>query len=200
MAEGVAGYIYAFIVFTPLFILLVPIISALLLGLPMSPVAALYCAIKARQKGWNIGRYALAGTISSALFFWPWVYLVFRIHNRKVHLVFVRLFFVLMFIIWMVGPVGLHLLFGFLGFLASISGRDETDIKYFTAMYICIGIINLILWIIARKNFPNLSDIYDGPAENIIPDRKYIRPLVYAFAATSIGAIGAFGPSFFFGL
>ncbi len=194
MGDSVANIIYAVIVSTILLIIASPVLLALVLGVPASPVAALYCAIKARQRGWNVGRYALAGAISSALFFWPCVYLIFRINGKKVSLVFVRLFFILIFFIWMLGPVLSFLLFGTIGFLFE---RDSMNGTIVSSMYLFIGIVNLALWIIARKSLPDLPGIYDGPNEDIIPDRRYVAPLIYAFFGTAMAGVAMYGRGFF---
>ena len=191
MGTDIALIIFAVIVLGPTLVIAVPLLMGAL-GLPISPIAALYLGMTARRRGLDTRRYAIAGAIASALFFWPCIYLIFRIHDKRVSLFFIRLFFVLFFIVWFLGPICMSLVFGLAGLI-----NDKMDLELYLggAVYTSLGVMNLWTLIVARRKLPDLSSIYDNQADGIIPPIGYARPLIYAFIAISITAIAFLGPS-----
>ncbi len=191
MGTDIALIIFAVIVLGPTLVIAVPLFMGVL-GLPMSPIAALTLAVKARRRGLDARRYAIAGAIASALFFWPWIFLIFRIHDKRVSLFFIRLFFIVFFIVWFLGPVCMFLIVGLAGL---INDKMELELYLVGAVYTSLGVMNLWTLIVARRKLPDLSSIYDNQADGIIPPIGYARPLIYAFIAISITAIVFLGPS-----
>ena len=81
-----------FILILPLFIFGTGLVISAV-GPLWAPFGALICARMARRRGLNAWRYAAAGALYSILFFWPWVYLVARMDDRRLHRWLIALFY-----------------------------------------------------------------------------------------------------------
>lgn len=191
MGTDIVLITFAVIVLGPMFVIMAPLFMGAL-GLPMSPIAALTLAVKARRRGLDVRRHAIAGAIASALFFWPWIYLIFRIHDKRVSVFFIRLFFILFFVVWFLGPVCMFLILGLIGLI-----NDKTELELYLggAIYTSLGVMNLWTLIVAKRKLADLSKIYDNQLDGIIPDMGYVRPLIYAFITISITAVVFLGRS-----
>ena len=96
-----AGFLGATIVLSLVLFPGVIVVIGLVVGWIWAPFAALVCAQVARAQGLDSRRFAAAGAIYSILFFWPWVYLVLRMHGKSVPSPVIRgAYIVLYAVIW----------------------------------------------------------------------------------------------------
>ena len=161
------------------------------LGLPWAPFAALICGWAARKKGLDVRRHALAGAFYSALLFWPWVYFILRMNSRSAPSALVRLFYVSVFGVWMVGGVimTLFLVVVFTSALEIHYAPSDTQSLLASMMY-AIPLLNFALWVYSMTRFigrwRRKSQFPEGSAWI---DREYLIPL--ALAVLSIGLVVA---------
>ncbi len=82
----------------------------LAIGVMWSPFAALICAKAGSSAGRSVGSLARAGALHSVLFFFPWIYLLLRILNRRISDRVVVGAYVVLFLAWLLGPILFSLL------------------------------------------------------------------------------------------
>lgn len=159
------------------------------LGLPWAPFAAWICGRSARKKGLDVRRHALAGALYSALLFWPWVYFILRMNGRNAPSALVRLFYISVFGLWMVGGVIMTL------FLAVVL-TTEIELNYApssaqsllaSTMY-AAPLLNLALWVFSLTRFTRRRKSELGGSGALI-GREYLIPP--ALAILSIGMVAA---------
>ena len=159
------------------------------LGLPWAPFAAWICGRSARKKGLDVRRHALAGALYSALLFWPWVYFILRMNGRNAHSALVRLFYISVFGLWMVGGVIMTL------FLAVVL-TTEIELNYapssaqslLASMMYAVPLLNLALWVFSLIRFLRRRKSASGGSGALI-GREYLIPP--ALAVLSIGMVAA---------
>ena len=159
------------------------------LGLPWAPFAAWICGRSARKKGLDVRRHALAGALYSALLFWPWVYFILRMNGRNAPSALVRLFYISVFGLWMVGGVIMTL------FLAVVL-TTEIELNYapsstqslLASMMYAAPLLNLALWVFSLTRFLRRRKSELGGSGALI-GREYLIPP--ALAVLSIGMVAA---------
>ena len=162
-------------------------LGLVVLGAIWAPFAALICVLIARSRGFSPYRYAVAGMVYSVLFFLPWVYLVTRMCRRSVSIMLIRLVYVLVYGVWLLGSI-------LLTFMDAIVFSDTTittfgDINQqneATALFISLpfNVLTLIASLILLLYKSSRSPFYhrDRPGESpldVLPDPVFVLPFVY---------------------
>ena len=187
-SEDIPLFLYAVFVSVVFAALLLPVLLQFL-GLPWAPFAALICGWRARRKGLGVRRHALAGALYSALLFWPWVYFILRMNGRRAPSALIRLFYISVFGLWMVGGVIMTL---FLAVVLTTAielnyAPSDTQSLLASAMY-AAPLLNLALWIFSLVRFTRRRKSELGGNGALI-GREYLIPP--ALAVLSIGMVAA---------
>ncbi len=82
-------------------------IGVAILCVPLVPVGALICAMRARSNGLSATRYAIVGALSSALFLIPWFLLILRMRGVSIPKIVTRSLDVAAYAAWLLGPTAL---------------------------------------------------------------------------------------------
>ena len=82
-------------------------IGVAILCVPLVPVGALVCALRARSNGLSATRYAIVGALSSALFLIPWFLLILRMRGVSIPKIVTRSLDVAAYAAWLLGPTAL---------------------------------------------------------------------------------------------
>ena len=152
-------------------------------GWVWAPFAAWICARAARKRGLEVRRYALAGAVYSTLFFWPWVYLLLRMHRRRVPIFVIRAFFVLVYAAWLIGSVFVWLAIT----IALTTGIRQYQWFHWLLLtgFLIVLVINISMWIISlkklRRGHHKAQPDSEDKKQDVLLDRRYIIPLVFAF-------------------
>ena len=103
MGDANAGLlVFAIIILSPIFTILFTAAIATI-GPIWMPFASAISARSARNKGLSAWRYALAGALYSLLLFWPWVYLLARMNDKRVPRFLIGLFYFFIYVAWLLG-------------------------------------------------------------------------------------------------
>ena len=168
------GYIAGAVVITLVTFPPLIVLIGLVFGWIWAPFAALVCARVARSQGLDSRRFAAAGAIYSTLFFWPWVYLLLRMHGRSVPAPVIRgAYIVLYAVIW-----------------------PATVLAFFPAALVLphpfwvvsplLMLVNAVTWFLSRRKLSNshqrYGHVHGDPSEDVLPNRAYIMPFAHAFA------------------
>ena len=70
------------------------------LGVVWAPVGAIICRVIASKLGLNPRRYTMLGGVYSLLLFFPWLYLVLRMLERRASRILIRVFYILALLSW----------------------------------------------------------------------------------------------------
>ena len=164
-----AAVVITLVTFPPLIVLI-----GLVIGWIWAPFAALVCGHVARARGLEARKFAAVGALYSTLFFWPWVYLVLRMHGRTVPTPMIRgAYIVLYAVIW-----------------------PATVLAFFPAAWVLphpfwvvsplLMLVNAVTWFISRRKLSSWHQrrirMQGDPAGDVLPNRAYIMPFVHAFA------------------
>ena len=84
---------------------MVGLFVVLLLSLVFAPVGAVICAVIAKHRGLDTGRYVAAGFVYSALLFVPWIYLVAIMLNRRLSPIDVALGYLAVYATWIMTSI-----------------------------------------------------------------------------------------------
>ena len=187
-SEDIPLLLYAVFVSVVFAALLLPVLLQFL-GLPWAPFAAWICGRSARKKGLDIRRHALAGALYSALLFWPWVYFILRMNGRNAPSALVRLFYISVFGLWMVGGVIMTLFLAVVLTTAIEMHHAPTGTQSLLAslMY-AAPLLNLALWVFSLTRFTRRRKSASGGSGALI-GREYLIPP--ALAVLSIGMVMA---------
>ena len=187
-SEDIPLFLYAVFVSVVFAALLLPVLLQFL-GLPWAPFAALICGLSARRKGLDVRRHALAGALYSALLFWPWVYFILRMNGRNAPSALVRLFYISVFGLWMVGGVIMTLfLVVVLTTAIEMHHTPTTAQSLLASMMYAIPLLNLALWVFSLIRFTRRRKSASGGSGALI-GREYLIPP--ALAILSIGMVAA---------
>ena len=100
------------------------------LGVIWTPAATVICGVIAHKRGLNPIRYAMIGGVYSALLFFPWLYLLLRMLERRVPQTLIVVFYASVLLGWLASmPVGTKLI------LESIS-----------ANFLLLAILHFVVW------------------------------------------------------
>lgn len=155
-----------------LFLAVLPAVLPIV-GVLWAPFAALICARIARKKGLSVWRYAAAGAVYSALFFWPWVYLIARMHNKSIPSVLIHLFYILVFLAWLPGTTTATFVNAF--------GRPAVE------SYVMFAgvILNIVTWFIALRRLLgrrgiDIRNCTSDSRSSTLPSIDYLTPIAGA--------------------
>ncbi len=148
------------------------------------PFASLICARSARKKGLSVWRYALAGALYSLLLFWPWVYLLARMNDKRVPRFFIGLFYFFVHAAWLLGG-SLYLLIGtFTAHPGSAYdyefGNPHVQLSYAAG---ALTLISVVTWFMSLTRLLRVHD-RESAKENqcrttTLPHWEYLIPVVY---------------------
>ena len=141
------------------------------------PFASLICARVAHRKGLSAGRYALAGAVYSLLLFWPWVYLVARMNDKRVPRFFIGLFYFFVYVAWLLGSIWL--------FGGATSYQYDLGIPHAQLTYAvgALTLISVVTWFMSLTKLLRVNDRESAKANSTwaatLPHWEYLMPIVY---------------------
>ena len=173
-AAGIGASIVLFFFAGPLVVAL-----GLVFGLLWAPFAALITARMANNRGLERRKYAIVGATYSVLFFWPWVYLIARMRNRRIWGWVIRCVYVILYgLIWPVTWLAsaINLIF--------LSAYVSSVLSWILSPLL---LLSVVMWFISKRNLTKWQRGYakmrNGSPVDVLPDRVYILPFAYAFAS-----------------
>ena len=121
----------------------------LLLGLLWAPFAGSICARAARRNGRDPARYMQEGMKASALQFLPWFYLLSLIREKPLSERVIRAGYILIYALWLLGPVMTWLVLGGQTLLTATedidAGSDAVKVLW-VAVDVVIAGMNGFVW------------------------------------------------------
>lgn len=98
---GTAGTIYIWLFWTAVALMIFTVILFVPISLLCTPIAALMTSRHARRLGSTDPRhYGLVGALYSALLLLPWIYLALNLSGREVPLIFIRVVYIALYVLW----------------------------------------------------------------------------------------------------
>ena len=150
------------------------------LGVIWTPAATVICGVIARKRGLNPIRYAMIGGVYSALLFFPWLYLLLRMLERRVPQNLVVVFYASVL----------------LGWLASMPVGTKLFLEYLSANAILVAVLHFALWLaslvwlIANDDKPIPNAPPAGIWGRTLPQRGYLTILAFATLSAYITFMG----------
>lgn len=171
-------------------------VSPVFLCVPVG--AATLCGLAAYRRGDRgliAARYCIMGAFYSMLLVAPSVYLFFRLRDMQVPGGLVRLVYVLLYVVWLFGPITALLALFLLGYQASFVfeerlpfvgeglANSSSSEGYLLGILGIFLVINVIAW------WRSLHDLREEVAsshsrDEVLPSRHYILPFVYPIVLT----------------
>ena len=156
-----------------------------------APFAALICARIARRKGLNPNRYAIHGAIYSALLFLPWRHLTRQMRGEPITRANINSAYFFAYLLAGL-VVASNIAFVFTITYPSYSLNEFADIVEFIfaaiagALAFAVGLTSLS---IAKNRFNEIQERRESPNVIDLPDRSYIAPFAWAWAAMLICSV-----------
>ena len=141
------------------------------------PFASLICARIAHKKGLSGWRYALAGALYSLLLFWPWVYLVARMNDKRVPRFFIGLFYFFVYVAWLLGSI--WLMIEVISY-QHVLGIPEVQLTYGAGTLVLISVVTWFMSLnkLLRVNDRESAKANPSPAATL-PHWEYLMPIVF---------------------
>ena len=180
----------AFVIWAPILAPAVPMAANFLLlpcGVLWSPVGAAICGIIARKRGLSPQRYTALGALYSALFFFPWLYLVLRMLGRRVPHFIVVLFYAVVLLGWLVSIV----VTAVGEFEIDWNPVPRTPLVIFALFSLVIWLISLV-WLMMKTEKPRPNFPPDSVWRVSLPDKGFILSLLMGSANTGLALILVF--------
>lgn len=115
------------------------------LGVLWAPAGSLICGLIAYRRRLGVGQWMGRGLVGSLLFLFPWFYVVASVSGLRVSLPVKRAEYALVYLAWLVGPIGLtfNLVIGSL--VAQWQGISDGFLEYpiFYILCLAVGIASL---------------------------------------------------------
>ena len=161
-----------------------------------APWGGMICARLARSKGLSVHHSATVGAIYSILFFFPWLYLVMRIHNRTVWKPAIWFVYFSLYAGWLFGTITTMLLPLSVHQVGSGSLYNSyllLSLGMFSAMCIawCGSLFHLVIAVLGSKDGTAIVET-SNPEDGLIGG-VYIAPFALSFASMALLPIGLLG-------
>ena len=159
------------------------------LGVIWVPFGAAVCGWRAKEKQFQVLKFAVAGALYSMFLLLPWFYLISRMSGERFPRFLATLSYIAVYSIWLYGP----LLTYFWSYVVIMESPELSD--YFAAggsSYLILSIymigIGVALWtvsltrlLIAHHRLPDTDD----ESSDILPKHEYIMPFALLFGYTA---------------
>ena len=144
-------------------------------GLALSPFAALVSRRMAQDRGMPPNRYTIAGALYSSLALFPWFYLIAYQYGKPVPNSIVRLCYVFLYAVWLVGPI-----MG-LGVLLMFEIDTPRSQSHIVAVHIGAVVLMIIAWTISLTKL--LVVDYVSSKRHSVFNWNYLLPVVFFVAS-----------------
>ena len=111
------------------------------LGLTWALFGGLLCARAARARELNAWRYAITGAAYSLLFFLPWIYLWSKLRNKPLRLSTITGGYLLIYALWILGPITGFGISGSYGGVASVLARIAWAMVAISLLHMLVAIL-----------------------------------------------------------
>ena len=162
-----------------------------MLCIAWAPFAAITCARIARRKGLNANRYAIHGAIYSFILFVPWRHLTRQMRGEPITRANINSAYFFAYLLAGL-VVASNIAFVFTITYPSYSLNEFADIVEFIfaaiagALAFAVGLTSLSL---AKNRFNEIQERRESPNAIDLPDRSYIAPFAWAWAAMLICSV-----------
>ena len=137
-------------------------------GVIWAPFGSIICRVIATKSGLDSRRYTILGGVYSSFLFFPWLYLVLRMLEKRASRILIRLFYVLALLSCLTAVIMLVFLTPHLGFGIARIGLGLT---YFAAWCACV------VWLLLNDDRPVPNVPPAGIWGRTLPQRGYLVPL-----------------------
>ena len=149
------------------------------LGVVWAPVGAIICRVIASKLGLNPRRYTMLGGVYSLLLFFPWLYLVLRMLERRASRILIRVFYILALLSWFTTILWIVFVTPYLGLGVTLSITSiGLGFLNFVAWCVSVG------WLLLNKDRPVPNVPPAGIWGRTLPQRGYLVPLALATFST----------------
>ncbi len=150
------------------------------LGVMGAPITGLISGLIARKKGLSFWRYAGFGAVYSALFLFPWFYLLLRQLSMTPPRFLIRAAYVVLYgVIWPSTTI----------MSCTVQASPDTSAPASTLLS-AIMLVSMLGWIVSLAVLglwpSSQSSAASKPGQDVLPPFRYLMPFVYAFLLITI--------------
>ena len=161
------------LVFASMFLILIMYLVAIL-SVIFSPLGGLMSVRKAEREELPFSmKLAITSALYSALFIFPWVYMMAGMSNRYPHRIVIQIFYVFLYATWLLGPIFLIYMGEFHIF------EHGGPIPFYTR--ITFLIVNVSMWVISLYLLIYRRGVNTA---KYIPNIVYMTPFICLFFST----------------
>ncbi len=158
------------------------IVLSMPFGVLFAPFAALICYIRARSMGLSPVHYTRVGALYSILLFFPWIYLILRMHNKTVPNFLIGIGYFVLYTMWFFASIVVFVVIAIFFGIVALGFFTEGEGTYIHILMFCAVLITLCVdvgaWILSMVRLDRFHRNHI-PSEEILPDRAYIMPFAY---------------------
>lgn len=130
-------------------------------GVVLAPLGSLICGLIAYRRKLGVAQWMGRGLVGSALFLFPWLYVVASVSGMRISLPLKRVEYALAYLAWLVGPIGLMINLVTGSFVAQWRGIPDGFLDYPLYYTFCIAVatVSLYTWFMSiRRSIWELRD------------------------------------------
>ena len=125
------------------------------MGVLWAPVGCLSCGLIAYRRGLRVKLWMGRGLVGSALFLFPWFYVVASVSGLGFSSLLKRAEYALVYLAWMVAPIGLMITLVIGSFVAQWQGTPDSFSEHpaYFSFLIAVTIANLYTWFMSLRTW-----------------------------------------------
>ena len=131
------------------------IVAVFAMGVLWAPVGSLICGLVAYRRKLGVRRWIGRGLVGSALFLFPWIYVVASVSGLRVSGFLKRAEYALVYLAWLVGPINLMIVVVTVSFVAEWQGTPDSFSEHpaYYAFTIVVTIANTYAWFMSLRTW-----------------------------------------------
>ena len=125
------------------------------MGVLWAPVGCLSCGLIAYRRGLRVKLWMGRGLVGSALFLFPWFYVVASVSGLGFSSLLKRAEYALVYLAWLVAPIGLMITLVIGSFVAQWQGTPDSFSEHpaYFSFLIAVTIANLYTWFMSLRTW-----------------------------------------------
>lgn len=125
------------------------------MGVLWAPVGCLSCGLIAYRRGLRVKLWMGRGLVGSALFLFPWFYVVASVSGLGFSSLLKRAEYALVYLAWLVAPIGLMITLVIGSFVAEWQGTPDSFSEHpaYFSFLIAVTIANLYTWFMSLRTW-----------------------------------------------
>ena len=131
------------------------IVAVFAMGVLWAPVGSLICGLVAYRRKLGVRRWIGRGLVGSALFLFPWFYVVASVSGLGFSSLLKRAEYALVYLAWLVAPIGLMITLVIGSFVAQWQGTPDSFSEHpvYFSFLIAVTIANLYTWFMSLRTW-----------------------------------------------